>query len=252
MSRESFNSPDPSVQHVIDLMGRFGPVLARAMFGGHGLYRDGVMFALVADGELYLKVDEQSEHFFASRNLKAFAFTAKGRTVQLSYHEAPPEALEDDEAMADWCRLAWQAALRAKKKGEAKGSQPSKGGTVMRGRVSAKRLDVSGGKKERHPRAPSSVPVGLQDLPNLGLRSIELLAAAGVTSLAQLQELGAVRAFVRARACTAGVSLSLLWALEGALTGRRWQDVAEADRASLLMALEDAEREGGLGRRLKP
>ncbi len=215
MPREPFRSSDPSVQHIVDLMDRFGPVRARAMFGGHGLYRDGVMFALLSDGGLYLKVDEQSRPVFVGRNLRAFSFTAKGRTVQLSYHEAPAEALEDMGEMADWCQLAWQAALRAK------------------------------GAKEKGAGGPRSIG-SLADLPNLGPRSLQSLAAAGITSLARLHELGAVRAFVLARAHALGrnqaVSLNLLWALEGALTGRRWQDVADADRASLLMALEDVER----------
>lgn len=217
MPREPFRSPDPSVQHILDLMKRFGSVRARAMFGGHGLYRDDVMFALLADGGLYLKVDAQSLPDFAQRKLRPFSFMAKGRAVQLSYHEAPPEALEDESEMADWCLRAWQAALRSK-------SKVAKAQGASRGR-----------------RVPK--PGQLQDLPNLGPRSIESLAAAGITSLGELQELGAVRAFVRVRACTRGVSLTLLWALEGALSGRRWQDVAETDRAGLLMALEDVERQ---------
>lgn len=223
MPRESFSSSDPSVQHIVDLMGRFGAVRARAMFGGHGLYRDDVMFALLADGGLYLKVDEQSRAIFAGRNLRAFSFTAKGRTVQLSYHEAPPEALEDAGEMADWCRLAWRAALRAKEKGGAKG--------------------VKGKKKAKSPADLGALADDMADLPNLGPRSVDALAAAGVTTLARLQELGAVRAFERVRSHSPAVSLNLLWALEGALTGRRWQDVAQTDRASLLMALEDVQRE---------
>lgn len=236
MSREPFSSSDPSVQHVVDLMGRFGPVRARAMFGGHGVYRDGVMFALLAEGGLYLKVDEQSRPAFIRRNLRAFSFTAKGRTVQLSYHEAPPEALEDEAEMAEWCQLAWQAALRAQAKGAAKG----KGKGEKKGVATA--TPVQAGDAARRGEACDPA-VGLAELPNLGPRSIEFLAAVGITSLAHLRELGAVRAFVRARAQNPAVSLNLLWALEGALTGRRWQEVAETDRASLLMALEDVLRE---------
>ncbi len=226
MPREPFSSSDSAVQHVVDLMDRFGPVRARAMFGGHGLYREGVMFALLAGGGLYLKVDELSRPVFAGRNLKAFSFSARGRTVHLSYHEAPPEALENEAEMADWCQLAWQAALRAKEKGPGKGARAVK--TEAKVHASAAQR-------------PSSAD--LAGLPNLGPRSIEFLAAAGITRLSHLRELGAVRAFVRARALNPAVSLNLLWGLEGALTGRRWQVVAETDRASLLMALEDALRE---------
>lgn len=228
MPREPFRSPDPTVQHLLDLMARWGGVHARAMFGGHGFYREGLMFALLADGDLFLKVDAQSLPNFIGRNLRAFSFVAKGRTVNLSYHEAPPEALENGAEMAAWCELAWQAALRAKAQAEKKAVRKR---AVRKRDVAAESAGVAQGHD------------ALIGLPNLGPRSVESLAAAGITSLMQLQGLGSVRAFVRARARNRGVSLNLLWALEGALTGRRWQDVAETDRASLLMALEDVERQ---------
>jgi TfoX/Sxy family transcriptional regulator of competence genes len=38
------------VQHIVDLMGRFGAVQTRPMFGGHGLFRDGLMFAILIKG----------------------------------------------------------------------------------------------------------------------------------------------------------------------------------------------------------
>lgn len=244
MPRDLSRPIDPTVQHVLDLMGGFARVRARSMFGGHGLYRDDLMFGLMVDGDLYLKVDEQALPHFTDRNLRPFTYEAKGRRVSLSYHEAPPEALEDEAAMANWCELAWAAALRTKAAG-AKGKDKGKGG---RPRVPAKTLALA-----------RSKPGGVQSLsqlvavPNLGPRSVEVLAAAGITSLEQLQALGAVRAFVRARSCSDGVSLNLLWALEGALTGRPWQDVAQRDRASLLMALEDVVRaEADASRRLKP
>lgn len=144
MKRESFSASDSSVRNILELMRAFAEVHARAMFGGHGLYRDGLMFALLADGVLYLKVDEQSRPVFTERDLRAFSFMAKGRAVQLSYHEAPPEALEDKGEMAHWCRLAWQSALRVRAAGgkgttgSARGSKrasdtalrPRRGGSV--------------------------------------------------------------------------------------------------------------------------
>ncbi len=59
-----------------------------------------------------------------------------------------------------------------------------------------------------------------------------------------MRKLGAVRAFARTKAVWPKVSLNLLWALEGALTGRDWRVVAETDRADLLMALEDVLAQG--------
>lgn len=203
------------------------------MFGGHGLYRDGVMFALLLAGGLYLKVDGQSRHHFAGRNLRPFAFVARGRTVELSYHAAPPEALEEAPEMAVWCQRAWEASLRARE--QARGRGP-RSGRRDKGVCKARAASA-------HGRVVPPQRASLMELPNLGPRSVDALAAVRITSLFRLRHLGAVRAFLRVRARQPNVSLNLLWALEGALTGRRWQEVARTDRASLLMALEDAQRE---------
>lgn len=58
------------VAHVVEQMAEFGPVQARAMFGGFGLYAQGLMFALMADGDLYFKADAQSEGRFVSLGLQ--------------------------------------------------------------------------------------------------------------------------------------------------------------------------------------
>ncbi|HXU92260.1 MAG TPA: TfoX/Sxy family protein [Gallionella sp.] len=81
----------------------------------------------------------------------------------------------------------------------------------------------------------------IADLPNFGSKSQQMLAQAGIHTIEQLRELGAVRAFVQVKCCGACSSLSLLWALEGALSGR--QDVARHDRLRLLLELEDVENE---------
>jgi DNA transformation protein len=68
-----------------------------------------------------------------------------------------------------------------------------------------------------------------------------MLRAAGLNDVAQLRALGAVRAFTQVRRSQPQASLNLLWALEGALTGLPWQQVAREHRTSLLMALEEHE-----------
>lgn len=81
----------------------------------------------------------------------------------------------------------------------------------------------------------------LRELKSLGPKSQAMLERAGISSLAQLRELGAVEAYVRARRANAGVSLNLLWALASALSGEPWQQVARTHRASLLLALDARE-----------
>ncbi|WP_332777078.1 TfoX/Sxy family protein [Polaromonas sp.] len=82
----------------------------------------------------------------------------------------------------------------------------------------------------------------LADLPNLAPKSQQMLASAGITSAEQLRQLGAVAAYAKAKRSGANVSLNLLWALEAALTGLHWQEVARVHRTSLLLALEEYER----------
>ncbi len=101
------------VTHVVDLLEALGPVSARRMFGGYGIYLDQLMFALVADDTLYLKLDDESRGEFEAAGLEAFRYTKKGKSYQMSYHEAPQDALEDAELLRDWARKAVDSAMRS-------------------------------------------------------------------------------------------------------------------------------------------
>ena len=81
-------------------------------------------------------------------------------------------------------------------------------------------------------------------LPGLGPRSAEMLATANIRSVAALRKLGAVSAYLAVKNVSGAASLNLLWALEGALSGRDWRVVAREDRTRLLIALDDAARGG--------
>lgn len=73
---------------------------------------------------------------------------------------------------------------------------------------------------------------------NLGPKSARALVGAGVRSLAQLRRLGSVAAYAKVKRHDPTVSLNLLWALEGAISGLHWQVVAREHRTSLLLALD--------------
>jgi DNA transformation protein and related proteins len=88
----------------------------------------------------------------------------------------------------------------------------------------------------------AAMKTSLAQLPNLGPKSQAMLARAGITSVDELRRIGAVGAYARVRRAGAGASLNLLWALEGALTGLPWQQVAREHRTSLLLALDQLER----------
>lgn len=92
---------------------RMGRIEARRMFGGHGIYHDGRMFALVVNDTLYLKADAQTLAEFEKRGLPAFGYEREGRRTEMSYRQAPEEIFEDREEALRWGRLAWEAAVRA-------------------------------------------------------------------------------------------------------------------------------------------
>lgn len=80
------------------------------------------------------------------------------------------------------------------------------------------------------------------DLPSLGPKSREMLARAGIATVEELRELGSAAAYVRVRRVDPRASLNLLWALESALSGEPWQQVARRHRTSLLLAVDHLER----------
>lgn len=102
------------IEHLIDVLRPLGGVAARRMFGGAGLFRDGVMFALVSDEVLYLKVDVTTVPAFEAENLGPFTYgTKNGRRVLTSYWRAPERLLDDDDEMRDWCRRAADVGAQA-------------------------------------------------------------------------------------------------------------------------------------------
>ncbi|MDH3596853.1 MAG: TfoX/Sxy family protein [Rhodospirillales bacterium] len=105
---------DVFIDHVCDLLRVLGPVAPRRMFGGWGLYLDGVMFALIEGDRLYLKADQETEARFAAAECEPFTYEAKGKRISLSYREAPDGSLEDPDDLLPWARLALEAARRAK------------------------------------------------------------------------------------------------------------------------------------------
>ena len=98
--------------HIVDLLDPFGPCEARPMFGGFGIFHQGLMFGLIADGNLYLKADDDSRGMFEAEGSDAFSYYKKAKRYQLSYYLAPEAFFEDPEACLYWARMAFDAALR--------------------------------------------------------------------------------------------------------------------------------------------
>ena len=100
------------LQYVLNQLRRFGPVMPRRLFGGYGLYADDVMFGIVNDDVMYLKIDKQSIHDYIAAGMTAFAPTSK-ITLKTLY-EVPADVLEDTDQLAAWARRAVTAATNSK------------------------------------------------------------------------------------------------------------------------------------------
>jgi DNA transformation protein len=91
-----------------------GSIKGRAMFGGWGIYCDGLIFAIVVDDVFYLKADDENRPRFEAAGTGPFVYSMKdGKQMSMSYWRIPDEALEERLDMLDWSRGALGASLRA-------------------------------------------------------------------------------------------------------------------------------------------
>ena len=97
-----------------EVLAPFGTTSVRRMFGGYGVYHDGLMFALVADDVLYFKTDSQSASWFEAEGMDAFIYIKKGKAMKMSYFQAPEAIYDDPDEARLWAGRGYDAALRAR------------------------------------------------------------------------------------------------------------------------------------------
>jgi DNA transformation protein len=100
---------------VVSHLNQVAPVTARAMFGGYGLYSEGIMFALIADTTIYFKVDDENRADFEAQGMSPFTYDGKGKPITMSYYEIPPAVWQDPPTLAAWVDQAQAAGRRAKR-----------------------------------------------------------------------------------------------------------------------------------------
>ena len=103
------------LRELLEPVGRVG---VRRMFGGHGVYLDGLFVAIVVDDAPYLKVDAETEPAFRAAGCAPFVYESGGKTVAMSYWSVPESALDSAEDMQPWARRAIAAALRKPQAGK--------------------------------------------------------------------------------------------------------------------------------------
>lgn len=112
------------IDYLDEVFADFGPITTRRMFGAHGIYRDGLMFGLVAQGRLYLKTDAVNLPAFVAAHSEPFSFEQRGKPVKLSYWSAPELILDDRELARAWAQSAFDAALRSQEAKDKGGGKP--------------------------------------------------------------------------------------------------------------------------------
>ena len=101
---------------VADQISAFGSITQKRMFGALAFYHQGLIIGMAIEDALYLKADDQSKSNFEAEELPQFKYGHKdGKQVGMSYWRAPERCLDDPDEMKEWCKLAYQAALRSQK-----------------------------------------------------------------------------------------------------------------------------------------
>ena len=101
---------------IAELMAPLGGVTIRRMFGGRGVFKDGLMFALLSSrGVFYFKADEETAPAFAAEGCEQWTPEMQGRTMPMPYWRAPERLFDEPDDFAEWARAAFAVASRTQK-----------------------------------------------------------------------------------------------------------------------------------------
>ncbi|CAM3941156.1 MULTISPECIES: TfoX/Sxy family DNA transformation protein [Rahnella] len=192
------NKSKKRVRECLALFAPLGNIRSRTQFGGFSLSADRVMFALVSDGELYLRADKETEVHFRRKKMERLIYRKRGMDVQLRYFKVSPAQWSDPEALCKLGRLALQGMQR----------------------------DIAVRKNNEAGR--------LKDLPNLTLALERMLWQAGIENSGDLRLHGACQTYLKLCAIKKkNLGINLLMALEGAILGFHEAALPMASRESL-------------------
>ena len=101
--------------YVEEMLTQFGNFTFKAMFGGYGIYQNGLIFALIINDELYFKADKLSDKFYMEFDSAPFEYEGKNGVVRMNYWRVPSEVLEDEDLLEKWYKVAIEVAKGSKK-----------------------------------------------------------------------------------------------------------------------------------------
>ncbi|HSY27301.1 MAG TPA: TfoX/Sxy family protein [Burkholderiaceae bacterium] len=98
-----------------DRLQAIGPMSVTRFFGGAGVVKNGVQFAFIIEGVLYLRVDDVSRPEFEAMGAAPFVYSGRSRAVRVAkYYALPDEIADDQEALLRWATRAFHIAEIAK------------------------------------------------------------------------------------------------------------------------------------------
>lgn len=104
--------PNPFHEFVAELFAPMGPVSIRRMFGGAGVFQDGLMFALLGDDTVYLKTDAALRADLVEEGCAPFIWTkpSTGEEIDMGYVSLPSSAMDDPDEASGWGKRAMAVA----------------------------------------------------------------------------------------------------------------------------------------------
>jgi DNA transformation protein and related proteins len=94
-----------------------GRVTLRRMFGGHGVYLDGLIIALEFDGDMFMKTDDVNRGLYETRGSRPFSYIKQGAEQMItSYWSLPASAFDDADELRALTRSSLAASERAQER----------------------------------------------------------------------------------------------------------------------------------------
>ncbi len=159
-----------------------GNIHSRSQFGGYSLSANGIMFALVSEGELYLRATTENEKLFSFMGMESLIYRKRGIAISLRYFKVSQSLWEEPERLLALAKSSLDGMLNdisTKKNGDAR----------------------------------------LKDLPNISLNLERLLWQVGISSSSELRAQGACTTYLKLCSVKPNIGLNVLMALEGAILG---------------------------------
>ena len=102
------------LESILEKLTPHGPITARAMFGGYGIYFDKKIFSILIDQQLYFRVDQSNIKDYEAYNSQPFVYEGKNKPVALPYMALPEKILNNPKELPTWIEKSLHTSLKSK------------------------------------------------------------------------------------------------------------------------------------------